>query len=542
MKIDPEKFPLQDLIKSVLDRAMALPEFQRDFVWKPGQIAELLRTVIRKWPAGSFLLMRLEGQTPPFELKSIEGAPKVETGSTKMVILDGQQRMTSLFQALTNRAEEVYYVEILKVLEAGDLDDDHLRFAKKSVFSRNYPTIKKMAEAGVIPVHMIWDDSKFDEWKAYLPEDSIRNQMLKLRQEKLPGLRAYDVPAVVLPGDVDFAAVAKIFETLNKTGTRLDTFDLMVARLFPKGFRLRDKWDEAKNKYPRLEAFRAEGIDVLRLIALREHLAGSTPKVKGVRQSDVLYLPAHVVTSNWEAAVEAFHRAIEFIETNIGAKYEGLVPSWTMALPLADAMWDPGANRAGWKEDLKRWAWITALGNFYAQGANTQAVADAKRLRAWYHDPAKQPESIESFRFDPATLIDVRRRNESVLRGLLCMLVSLDARDWLQADHRIRDEVAPLEIHHIFPEKYLESQKIEDTEALVNFCVILKTTNTSLRNDPPSEVLKRTEVNVSAIESHKISISPLRSNDWPEFKRERQRRLSATIRDFLKIPLIETSE
>lgn len=502
---------------------------------EPGQVAELLRTVIRKWPAGSFLLMRLEGRDVPFQLKPIKGAPNVAAEDVRLVILDGQQRMTSLFQTLTDRSEEVYYIEILKVLETGELDDDHLKYLKKSTWAKEYPTPESMATAGIIPVHMVWNDQMFDDWKAFLP-DNISKQMLNLRQQKLPGLRSYDVPAVVLPADVDFAAIAKIFETLNKTGTRLDVFDLMVARLFPQNFRLRDEWDEAKKRYPRLETFNAEGIDVLRLIALREHLSGKT-KVKGIRQSDVLNLDPKTVIADWTKAVDGLHRAIEFVDEQLGARSEALVPSWTMLLPLADALWEPGAYRTNWKADLTRWAWITALGNFYAQGANTQAVADAKALRAWFHDATAVPNNTATFEFDPAVLLDLRRRNESVLRALLCMSIMMDARDWILKDQRIRELKDPIEIHHIFPEKYLDSSKEEDADVLVNFAAIRKATNTSLRNDPPSEVLKRTEVSISAVESHRIPVTPMKTNDWKEFKPARQALLAGAISDFLALPV-----
>jgi hypothetical protein len=244
MNIDTATFSVDGLLDGVRNRDVALPEFQRDFVWRPVQIAELLRTIARKWPSGSFLLMRTEGSGPPFELKSIAAAPRVDPESAKLIILDGQQRMTSIYQVLTDRSEEVYYLEILNVA-AGDFDDDHLKYEKRSRFVKRYPSPASMAEAGIIPVHMVWDDELFDDWRSHLTNDQVGRELLRVRKEKLPGLRGYEIPAVVLPSDVDFAAVAKIFETLNKTGTKLDVFDLMVARLYPHDFKLRDEWDEA---------------------------------------------------------------------------------------------------------------------------------------------------------------------------------------------------------------------------------------------------------------------------------------------------------
>jgi hypothetical protein len=58
MKFTPTPLEVKDdLIKQADDGLLGLPEFQRNFIWKPKDIADLLRTVARDWPAGSFLLL-----------------------------------------------------------------------------------------------------------------------------------------------------------------------------------------------------------------------------------------------------------------------------------------------------------------------------------------------------------------------------------------------------------------------------------------------------------------------------------------------------
>jgi hypothetical protein len=527
MKIETDQYELRVLLNDHIRLGrLALPEFQRPFKWLPGQIAELLRTVVRKWPPGSFLLMRLRGASEMFELRNLEKARPLDKGNLSFAILDGQQRMTSLFQALMNQADEVYYIDMRKVLKASAFDDDDLKYMGRAAFAKAYPTLEAMAAKGIAPVYQIWDDQAFDNWKAHLPEEE-RGRMLKLREEVLPGLRDYDIPVVILPDDSDFGAVAKIFETINKTGTKLDTFDLMVARLIPKGFKLRDEWQNACANYPLLAKFKVEGLDVLRLIALRAHLAGE-PNVSGVRASDVLNLKPEAVITRWPEAAAAFERTLRFLSDRIGAVRDFLVPSWTMVLPLADALFDPKVFRKDWDKDLERWLWNAALSNQYSQGANTQAVADARSLRAWHVDTAAVPAVVSSSRFYANALLDDRRRNESVLRALMCLLIKGDARDWM-TDELIRDSKDELEIHHIFPEKFLEARGVKAPDILSNFAVVNKATNASLRNDTPSDVLKRGDVNKIAIQSHRVPMEPMTANDWERFLAERTKLLADAL-------------
>ena len=93
---------------------LGLAGFQRNFIWRPPAIADLLRTVARSWPAGSFLLLKGPQE---FACKPIKGAPPLVKEPT-LLILDGQQRITALYQALGNQAPETYHVDMGALLEA----------------------------------------------------------------------------------------------------------------------------------------------------------------------------------------------------------------------------------------------------------------------------------------------------------------------------------------------------------------------------------------------------------------------------------------
>jgi hypothetical protein len=188
----------------------------------------------------------------------------------------------------------------------------------------------------------------------------------------------YEVPAITMARGIELEALTRIFETLNRTGVRLDAFDLMVAVLYPGGFHLRDEWQQACDENPVLVRMDASGLEILKVIALWQREAdrhqNSRPtarRIVGVRQRDVLNIPAEVVAREWSRAVVAYSRALRLLQTSCGITEGDEIPSLGMLLTISyllDADWDEPA--------ISRWYWRAILAQTYAQGANTQVLSD----------------------------------------------------------------------------------------------------------------------------------------------------------------------
>jgi hypothetical protein len=505
MRLDPDGFSIKELIDRIDGGRIALPEFQRDFEWRPREVSELLLSVARKWPIGSFLLLEID-DPPPFAIRELAEAPK--PSNPDRLILDGQQRSTAIYHAFGEHSKEVYYVELARVASDGELDDDDLKFEKETKFSKRFANLKAMADARVAKVSTLINPVEWQQWLNHLPEGE-RSDMVKLKESELPGFSSFDIPAHRLEKAAkdNLAAVAKIFETINRTGRRLATFDLMVARLYPDMY-LKREWDKARDDFtifPYFEFDEDDGIEVLKVIALREHLrqkkAGGKVAVKGVREGDVLELPRDLVIQEWPLAVRALVSALEWTRDTCGTIRRGLLPPPAMVLVLADVLHPESARRPEMEDDLQRWYWATMFRQDYAQGANTQAVADARELRAWQENPAQQPERLKTFRVDGEELLDGRRRNEQLLRGLMGLSVTRDARDWIQ-DKRFRDLSEPLEVHHVFPNDLLKDHYTGEKDPVANFTLLTKSTNAALRDKQPKDVLLDPAVKHAAITTH----------------------------------------
>src|SRR6266849_1891199 len=93
----PTSEPLKFLLQMIHNRTTALPDFQRDFVWDPAATDELIESIISNFPAGTLLRIK-NGQHLIFQPREFEGAPKLNGTKPAYLILDGQQRLTSLYQ------------------------------------------------------------------------------------------------------------------------------------------------------------------------------------------------------------------------------------------------------------------------------------------------------------------------------------------------------------------------------------------------------------------------------------------------------------
>lgn len=524
---------LLDIISSVDRGKLALPDFQRRFEWGPARSADLLTSVARRWPIGYLLLIQDPGVARlGWGPRPLEGARDLD--EPNVLVLDGQQRLTALYHAIRDdSSEDIYYCRILDVSDAGEVDDDHIKALKKSRFVRDYPDVSSEATNGVIKISRLYDDDRFLEWLQYLPQERWQ-EMNRVRNGPLAGLRSgnYTIAAIRLEGEAPLPIVAKMFETVNRGAVRLSTFDLMVARMYPHGFKLRDEWEEARYIYDSLEEM--TGLEVLQLIALREHIGAPRGSVKGIRQSDVLQLEPGTIMRDWNRAVAALDRAVKFM-ADCGAVRWNLIPSATMLIPLADALWDgsvPGTRR----EQLRRWFWGAVLNQTYAQGANTQAVADAQDLGAWAlsdEAPSRLSLGIPSGLLE--SLQEPRPRNQILTRGVVSLVIARDGRDWLKRTLlRDGDEIEGIEIHHAFPRKFMKDHLPKEEPNLVANCTpLLASTNRSLRNDPPSSVIDRDGLRPSDVWGHFVPENDYRSDDWSGFIERRAQMLAEAFQEEL---------
>jgi uncharacterized protein with ParB-like and HNH nuclease domain len=110
---------LKELLGQIHARVAALPDFQRDFVWDPSATQELVVSIVRNYPAGS--LLRIRNTHDLFACREFQGGPPLNGHRPTFLVLDGQQRLTSLYQAFYGVGDHRYYLRVRDLMAAPTL-------------------------------------------------------------------------------------------------------------------------------------------------------------------------------------------------------------------------------------------------------------------------------------------------------------------------------------------------------------------------------------------------------------------------------------
>lgn len=488
---------LKDLLAEIHGLTMALPDFQRDFVWEPGATQELIISIANNYPAGS--LLRVRDVKGVFAAREFEGAPPLEGQKHTFLVLDGQQRLTSLYQAFYGVGEHRYYLNLAKLIDGADFEEAIFHVRATTKWAKAREDFGLQAKELTLPLSVLKGGAGgFLQWLLQttnpMPAEQ-RTQMLDaltiINDQWIKTIDDYHFPVVTLSDKTEPDALCTIFETLNRTGVKLSVFELLTARFWPQNINLRSLWDTARTKYPIIEDFEVDPYYVLQGISL------ASRKTPSCKRSDVLNLTASDINNWWEKVVVGLTTGLEILRDDCKVMLPKWLPYQTMLPPLAAVLARTGnpktAEAGAQREKLKRWFWCAVFGQAYESAPNSQSAKDVVEILQWF-DKSELPETVTTFRFDPRALRDVTPRQRSIYRGAICLILSGGARDFhtqaiitgkIMADEGIDD-------HHVFPAAYLE--RCGYTQARVRDCIlnrtlIDRTTNQMISDRAPSDYL-----------------------------------------------------
>lgn len=248
-----------------------LPDFQRGYKWEDERIRQLLVTVLRTHPMGAVMLLKTGNAQVRFKPRAIEGVALPPGTEAKFLLLDGQQRLTSLTQALSGDGtvatkdsrgkllDRRYLVHIQTALDDSSHVDEAVisipadgvirtNFGKDVVLDLSTPELQR--EHGYFPLHLLYGD--YMSWILELDDRSLGKAF---HEQFIKPAATYDIPAIVLDEETDKAAVATVFEKVNIGGLPLNVFELLTAVFAGdadhyaktgQDFRLNDDWHATK--------------------------------------------------------------------------------------------------------------------------------------------------------------------------------------------------------------------------------------------------------------------------------------------------------
>lgn len=536
----PKDIVFNSLLNWVKEGRFLVPDFQRAFEWKAGDIRDLTRSIFLEYYVGSLLLWK--GKPENFDRLACEPLHGQARSNAEYIVLDGQQRLTAIGYAflapdikLPTRAQRaLYYVRVDEFL-AGRFDDAFdYQFVKPGGGAgingalRYFGSVEDQYERHTFPLAYASDLFALAEWTAgYAKHWEARAKAAEEDEERVLAERAQadalafkeiakgiisesKISYIELDKELDIARVCDIFTQINSKGVRLDVFDLMNALLKPKGVQLRtDLWAKARPKLDfvdtkKLNVYVLQVMSILRqsysspqyLYHLIPGVERKIRKPDGSFDKQIMVASSEEFVERWGTAVEALEHAIarlrhpqEFGVSNSNyLPYTSILPVFAAAVATAKSQ--PAELQLAADARLRLWYWASVFTNQYSASSETTAARDIQALRAWFIDETAEPPAVAEFRASVPTL-DLRlqnRKGEAVYNGVFNLLVIAGAKDWVSGAVPMPEE---LNDHHIVPKSWgAQNLAPGAVDTILNRTPLTEHTNQQIIHDSlPNEYL-----------------------------------------------------
>ncbi|WP_314224098.1 GmrSD restriction endonuclease domain-containing protein [Streptomyces zaehneri] len=578
---------LKDVLADVASGSLQLPDFQRNWKWDDDRIRAIIATVTLDYPLGVVMTLQTGGATR-FRSRTLTGARPDGDPAADLLLLDGQQRLTSLFQALWLDApvetadarnkpiERWYYVDIAKAVgPAADRDEAILSVPADKVLRTDFnrtvvldlSTTENECAAGAFPLHLVFDAQRVNQWMmSYVKADEDRNWNLwgQFDELVLQQIRAFQVPMIRLAATTSMDAVCAVFERVNTGGVPLNVFELLTATYAGDPeyvdrtgdyYQLPEVWREIKQalaaKYPvfgRLDGGIENGlssIDFLQAIALVrtwERKQSGTGATVSCKRRDLLDLPLADFVRLAPKLAEAFVWVGDFLERQCIVRPSDL-PYKTQLVPLAAvrAILDTALDGLGAEEKTEQWYWCGVLGEMYGGSTETRFTRDVEQLVPWIAQDDRAPDTVTDAFFFADRLDSLTTRNSAAYKGIYALLVKQGAVDWHYTDSPLKpgrlDEYS-VDVRQIFPKTWFRRGNSQDlpTNSIVNKTPLSYRAALDMTGAPASYLSTmvaasdmRPEWFDDVLATHLIDAEALRDNDYERFYNDRSKQLQDLV-------------
>jgi hypothetical protein len=591
----PDHVSLNTLILWLKEGRFVIPDFQREFEWRPWDIKDLMRSIFLDYYIGSLLLWK--GKKANFEALSCNPIYGYQgEGRPDSIVLDGQQRLTAIFYALVapdvpvpHRASRAFYfINIEKFMaevydEAFGYDWLSRRWMKilanrEAQYADHVFPLSVVGSGGFEMPIWVMGYEKYWQDKAKVAESSGNTEEFDMSSRHAENAKAfgellkgiteqYQISYIELDQDLEIDKVCDIFTKINSSGIRLDIFDLVNALLRPKGLKLKQMWRDAASRLEFVESERMNVYLLQVMSMLRQNycspkylyflLPGQQKPIRkpdGTIHKEVLIADIAEFEKLWNTAVLALESAIKVLRhpQEFGAISSEYLP-YVSILPAFAALWThiktlPPPTQLDAQRKIRHWYWASVFNNRYSGSVESTSARDFIDLKVWIDDDDAEPSLVFEFAntFRNLDLRKETKRGTSVYNGIFNLLVLQGARDWMGGTVPQHDN---LDDHHIVPASWgAEHIKGGLIHTILNRTPLTAETNRHvIRGRLPNAYLpelidENGESTVRAIlESHFISPAafdillrdPFAPDDYEAFIAERQKTIIDAIEDLL---------
>jgi len=480
---EPQSLTFSSLINDIETGSIKIPQFQRDFVWSKQKSAKLLDSIVKGYPIGTFILWKTRESLR--SVRNIGGAqlPPTPAGDVTQYVLDGQQRLTSLFASLkglqvTRESKTEDFSEMYIDLLASEGDD----IVIIDISGKSQDDVIKLRDLLYGGLTLL---------AAYPPTHLPKIEQYKTRIE------SYAFSAVLLK-DAPINVATEVFTRLNVGGKPLSVFEIMVAKTFDavKEFDLSEEYNTLIKKLRKVDYETLSEATVLQTI--------SAVLVKECQKKHILGLKKKAVIDVWPEVRSAIESAVDYFRNFYRIPVSKLLPYNALVVPFAYFFYHHRDKPTGDAQRfLQDFFWRTSLSARYSSAMEGKVAQDIKRV----DEILKGQLPDYDYPVNP-TLQFIQSNGSfsagrSFIKAILCLLAYQEPKsfidnsivrisnDWLkQANSK--------NYHHFFPQAYLRRTGREAPPAnhIANITIVDDFLNKRrIRDKPPSAYMREFDNN-----------------------------------------------
>jgi hypothetical protein len=440
---EPQSVTFTSLFAEIENGTIKIPQFQRDFVWSKARSAKLLDSIVKGYPIGTFILWKTHERLRSVRNLGGVSLPDTPKGDAVKYVLDGQQRLTSLFATLKGL-----------MIEREDRQEDFSQFWVDLTVSDHEEIIlmEDTAQNGKETIQLKDLLSGDFGYLASFPKD--RQDKIRTYKNRI---ESYQFSAILMNGAaIDVAT--EVFTRLNVGGQQLSVFEIMVAKTY-----------EPEKKFDLAEKFKAllKELEVVDYDTLSSAVVLQTVAVlirKDCRKTEILNLPKQEVIKTWPKAVEAIRATVDYFRNYYRIPVSRLLPYQALTIPFAYFFYKhPDKPTGDLQKFLQDFFWRVSLGGRYSQSLETRVAQDIGRIDRilkgklpaydWAIDVS--PEFVETNGYFSTS--------RSFVKAILCILAHKQPKSFVdnsivRLDNSYLKQANSKNYHHFFPKSWLEKQ------------------------------------------------------------------------------------
>lgn len=514
------------LINDIEKGTIKIPQFQREFVWSKSQSAGLVDSILKGYPIGTFILWKTKERLRSVRNIGRISLPEIPEGDFANYVLDGQQRMTSLYASLKGE----------KILREDGKEED---------FSEIYINLNALEDEQVVVISEEKENGVYIKLTELLKMDlqmlinNYYNYIPKI-QDYYQKIQTYEFSTITVE-DVPIDVATEIFTRINVGGKDLTVFEIMCAKTYDynKKFDLAEKYDEL---IKRLENVKYETISSSTVLQ-----SVSVCLVKECSKKNILKLNKNEFIESWDKIINSFEHAVDYIRSFYRIPVSQLLPYDGLLIPFTYFFYKNNNNKPTGDMEiyLQDYFWRCVLNSRFSGSLETKVAQDIKKVVDQILK-REVPEYEEGINITEDNLMRSGwfSVGKAYIKGLLCILASKQPESFINGglvtiDNAYLKAANSKNYHHFFPKAYLKKQGVEDIKinSIFNITIVDDFLNKrKIKDKAPSIYMnefKKENLNIDkTMKTHLINdlnTFGIWNNDYDKFLLERIRIMKSEL-------------